>query len=406
MSTRKFYQLVHTLSYGDAISGEVLTLARVAKQLGYEPAIFALNIHPHYKSGAYSVRIADICDFPPELLEQSTRIGQSDCIEVVLHYSLGSPLNQLYRRLSGVTRSLIFHNLTPPHWFRAVNPRIVRDLEGGFSELPELCAISTRIIADSAFNAAELANLGFEAQVLPLPVDQSRWQEPPNAGLKSLVAAEGGVHLLHVGRIAPNKCIEDIIKIFHFFHYHFERNSRLWLVGIDIDTEIYSFALKRLARELEVDAFVNFVGGLADSEVRALYESSHAYICMSEHEGFCLPVLEAMYFGLPVIAYKSSAIADTVGNGGVLVLEKRHADIAALINLICRDQSMRTKLVQAGKDRVAGFTFEKFLQDFAGIFEAKAGEADSAVISGDIGENSGLRPSHKLLYEPESKAIL
>lgn len=350
--TTAYHQLVHTLSYGDAISGEVLALQRTFRELGHESEIYSINTHPHYRG-----QTRDYRDFPGDFTG-----------EVILHLSLGSPLSALYLSLTRARRTIIYHNLTPARWFAGVNPRIVRDITQGLGELPELCRASDRLIADSAFNAGELSELGFPAQVLGLPIDPKRWQEPANAGIRALLAGDPVLHLLHVGRLAPNKCIEDIIKVFHFLHYHVSPGAKLWLVGIDIDTELYSFSLKRLARELEVDGAVQFVGGLSDGEVRAFYEGAGAYLCMSEHEGFCVPLIEAMHFGLPVFAFDSSAVADTVGNGGIVFREKRHAEIAELVGAVAQDAEMRQRLTAAGRARVAELSYDKFVREVQSIF--------------------------------------
>ncbi len=350
---REIHQLVHTLSYGDAISGEVFALQRCFKELGFKSEIYAINVNPRYKGLALDYR-----EFDPEFNS-----------EVILHYSLGSPLNDLYRKLAKASRGLIFHNLTPSKWFEGVNPRIVHDIEQGARELPELCAISSRLIADSRFNANEISSYGENISVLELPIDPVRWDLEANPGISSLLASDPGIHLLHVGRLAPNKCVEDIIKTFHFLHHYIEKRSRLWLVGIDIDTELYSFSLKRLAKQLEVDKVVNFCGCMADSEIKALYQGASAYLCMSEHEGFCLPVVEAMHFGLPVVAYASSALPDTIKDGGILVKEKKYPEIAELINRLCKDMELRNKVVQSGKARVAELSYDNFKKQVAQLFQ-------------------------------------
>ena len=349
----RIHQLLHTLSYGDAISSEALALRRVMQEQGHESEIYAINVHPEYKAFTRDFR-----DFPRDFDG-----------ELLLHYSLGSPLNELYRALS-CRRTLIYHNLTPAHWFEGVNPRIVADIEQGLEELPLLCKASDRLLADSSFNAGELRALGFEAEVLSLPVDPGRWSAERNSGIYDLVKGHGGINVLHVGRLAPNKKVEDIIKAFYFLHYHVCRESRLWLVGIDIDTELYSFALKRLVNELHLRDAVEFVGRLSDGEVRALYEACSVYVCMSEHEGFCLPVVEAMHFGLPVIAYASSALPETIGDGGVLVREKRHPELAELMAQVARDEALRAQLIEAGSRRVAGLSYEHFSKRVKELFPA------------------------------------
>lgn len=349
---RRIYQLVHTLSYGDAISGEVLSLKRCFEEAGCESLIYAINVHPKLKNVALNFKDFD-AGFDGE---------------VVLHYSLGSPLNELYLNLPKATKSLIYHNLTPARWFAGVNPRICRDIESGLNELPALLEVTDRVIADSAFNAEELNALGFKANVLNLPIDPARWDLEANSGISSILSGDPGLHLLHVGRLAPNKCIEDIIRAFYFLHHHLNPQSKLWLVGIDIDTELYSFSLKRLVNELKLDQAVNFVGCLADSEVKALYQSASVYLCLSEHEGFCLPVIEAMHFGLPVVAYNSSALPDTVADGGIIIDDKDPAKLAELVNHIHQDQALRARLIEAGKKRVQQLSYKNFATALGKLF--------------------------------------
>ena len=338
------HQLVHTLSYGDAISTEVLALQRVLRTLGYESEIFAIHEHPKLKGRSISY----------------TALPERGAADIILHYSLGSPLNVLYESWNSGRRILVYHNITPAQWYSSINQRVADDIEAGLRDLPRLCEVSDAIWADSKYNALEIVERGFSAEVLELLVDPARWDTARNEGLYSSVKASPGVQVLHVGRLAPNKCIEDIIKSFYFLVKYIDTQARLRLVGIDTDTELYSFSLRELANHLGIGYAVEFVGPLSDSEVRAMYEASDVYICMSEHEGFCLPLIEAMHFGLPVIAYAAGAVPDTLGEGGVLVREKRHAEIAQLIADSSQPGGFRDMLVSRGRQRVSDFTFERF----------------------------------------------
>lgn len=355
MTQQPIHQLVHTLSYGDAISTEVLALQRSLRAHGVESEIFSINEHPKLKG----------CS------KKYTSLDNSSKADLILHYSLGSPLTPLYASWSGGRKILIYHNITPASWFQSINARVASDIEEGLRELPEICKLSDLILADSQFNASELVRYGVTAKVLPLLVDPSRWALPRNEGIYSLVKGTPGFHLLHVGRLAPNKCIEDIIKVFYFFYHHVAKSStggvgsfpsQLWLVGIDTDTELYSFSLRRLVDELGLQDAVTFAGCMADEEVRALYESCSAYLCMSEHEGFCLPVIEAMHFKLPVVAYDTGAVSETIGSGGIIVKEKRHAQIAELLADLLpeKNSSLRNRMIDAGQEEGVRFSFERF----------------------------------------------
>lgn len=341
---RAIHQVVHTLSYGDAISTEVVSLQQVLRSLGYESEIYAIHEHPKLRGRT----------------RHYTSLPECSQADIILHYSLGSPLNPLYRSWTKGRRILVYHNITPAEWFRGVNQRVADDITQGITELPVLCAESDAIWADSAFNASEIAALGYQSEVLELLVAPERWTTARNEGIFSLVSGQPGIHLLHVGRLAPNKKVEDIIKSFYYLQKQIEPNSYLWLVGIDTDTELYSFSLKQLAWQLGIEQSVRFAGCLADEEVRALYEACTVYLCMSEHEGFCLPVIEAMHFGLPVIAYDSGAVPQTLGSGGVLVREKRYLELAQLIARIARDETLRGKIVASGRSRVGHFGYERF----------------------------------------------
>jgi glycosyltransferase involved in cell wall biosynthesis len=351
------------LSYGDAISTEVLAMQRCLEAAGFESSIFALHEHPKLKGRTRP-------------LAALSEVSQAD---LILHYSLGSPLNEAYRHWRSGRKVLVYHNITPARWFKGVHERVALDIERGIAELPELCTLSDAIWADSSFNAREVEALGYAASVLDLPIDPARWDRPRNQGIFDAVRATPGMHVLHVGRLAPNKCVEDIIKSFYFFQRYMQESSTLWLVGIDTDTELYSFGLRRLAASLGLEDQVKFLGCLADEEVRALYEACSLYVCMSEHEGFCLPIIEAMYFGLPVIAYAAGAVPETVGTGGILVREKRHLEIAALMAEVVSDSALKDRLVASGKRRVTDFSFERFgartIELVAALSSARAAEA-------------------------------
>ncbi len=345
----EIHQLVHTLNYGDAISGEALAIRRILTEMGIPSRIYVVNAHEKVR------------EFAVDWRKLEGDIAHSKDVSVVHHYSLGSPLNGLYLNLSGTRRAIIYHNLTPERWFESYNYRVTQDLISGRKELPALLAVSDLALADSEYNLSELREMGVaEGFVLPLLLDEEKWQVPANPGIKGVLSGHGGRNFLHVGRLAPNKRLEDIIKAFYFYHHKIDKQSRLWLIGGDIDTEIYSFELRRLVTELRLKEAVTFVGSVADSELRSFYENSDLYLCMSEHEGFCVPLLEAMHFGLPIIAFDSCAVKDTLGGAGVLVEKKLPAAIAELMNIIVNDATLRSQLIESGRKRVLGFNTRMF----------------------------------------------
>jgi glycosyltransferase involved in cell wall biosynthesis len=357
-SRRRFDQLVHTLSYGDAISTEVIALQRVFIEAGFESAIFAINVHPFYLGRSNTAR------GPIKKFGELQRVVHGEA-SLLLHYSLGSPLNELFREIKGYRRGLVYHNLTPAHFFEGINPVLVQNLSSGSEELPALCELCDFLVADSEFNAADLKRVSTRARehgvvILPLLVEPSRFSGEANPGFAALLRGTKGINVLHVGRLVPNKGYEAIVRAFYFLRKQIDPEARLWLVGIDIDSELYSFTLKRMVDAWGLTDAVEFLGQRSDGELRALYENCSVYLCLSEHEGFCLPVIEAMHFGLPVVSTSHGALAETIADGGVLIDAARPSLVAELVAEVAKNGGLRERVIGAGRKRVSAFSPELF----------------------------------------------
>ncbi len=345
-SVNRIDQFVHTLQYGDAISGEALTIMRLLREMGYKSDIYSVHTHEKLKG------------IP---LDISTFKEDSSGHAVLLHYSITSPFNELYASLKHAFRVLVYHNLTPVEWYSPYNSRVTADLIKGREELPLLLKETDLVLADSSFNAKEVKEMGAgEVQVLPLTLDPERWNKPANPGILAALRDHGGRNILHVGRFAPNKCIEDIIKGFYFYHHKFDKDSKLWLVGSDTDTEIYSFELRKLTQTLRLKGLVEFVGSVSDDELRAFFEGSDIYVCMSEHEGFCVPLIEALYFKLPVIAYNATAIPETIGDGGILMNKKDPLYLGILMHQLLNDSKQKSNLIEYGLRHIEKYHLDAF----------------------------------------------
>jgi len=356
-------QLVHTLSYGDAISTEVIAIQRACIAAGYSSVIYAINVHPFFK-GKDSSLSGPIAHYEKLALSPLNPALKN---KIILHYSLGSPLNALYQSLSDYTRILIYHNLTPAKFFDGINPLLVSSLNSGAQELPVLCELSDQLLADSNFNADDLRAISPRARksgvaVLPLLVEPTRFEQPANAGFASLLQNTKGINVLHVGRLVPNKGYEQIIRSFYFLRTFIDPHARLWLVGTDIDSELYGFALKRMCDAWGLSGSVEFLGQRSDGELRSLYENCSVYLCLSEHEGFCLPVIEALHFGLPVISTRNGALAETLASGGVLIDSVVPSLVAELIAEVAKNQGLREQIIAAGKKRAAEFAVSFFYE--------------------------------------------
>jgi glycosyltransferase involved in cell wall biosynthesis len=333
------HQLVPNLAFGDAISQQALALRRLLRSLGARSEIYAQHVDSRLQGEARPYgRLRE---------EEGT-----DAV-VLFHFSIGSEVTDYYRLLPN-PRVLVYHNITPPEFFRGVNERVARLCARGREELAGLRPTCQLALADSEYNRRELEALGFErTEVLPIVLDPDRFAVRPVRRLERAYR-DGHVNFLHVGRLVPNKRIEDVIKVFWFYRRRVNPDSRLFLVGIDTDTEVYSFGLRSLVEELELPG-VAFVGRATERELATYYRLAHVYLCMSEHEGFCAPLVEAMHFGVPVIAYASTAVSETAGGAAVLVGEKRFPEIAELAALLCEDEPLRARIVAAGRERARAF---------------------------------------------------
>ena len=333
------HQLVPNLAFGDAISQQALTLRAVLRSLGCRSEIYSQHVDVRLRGEARPfVQLRD---------------AEGDRCHVVFHFSLGSEVTDYYRCLPN-PRTIVYHNITPPEFFRGVNERVASLCARGREELASLRPTCRLALGASEFNRQELTALGFQTiGTLPYVVDPVRYEQRPVRRLGHEYG-DGWTNLLHVGRLVPNKRLEDVIKVFWFFRRKINPKSRLILVGIDTDMEIYSFALQNLVRDLDLQGVV-FAGQATERELATYYRLAHAYVCMSEHEGFCVPLIEAMHFGVPVIAYAAAAIPETVGDAGALVFEKRFPEIAELVALACEEGNLRRSLVEAGRERARAF---------------------------------------------------
>jgi glycosyltransferase involved in cell wall biosynthesis len=278
---------------------------------------------------------------------------------LVYHAAHASPLGAWLAGVEAV-KIVDYHGITPPEFVRAYDPGLAVALSKARAELEPLAAGTTLAIAHSRYMERELEAIGFrDTATLPLLVDPARLAAPPDVATAArLRAGKRGHDLLFVSRMAPNKRIEDLLKVFAVYRRAWDRDARLFVVGRP-DTRAYVEVLQRFAGRLGVGE-VHFAGRVSDPALASYYASADAFVSMSEHEGFGLPWVEAMAFGLPVIAYAAGALPETVGDAGILFTEKRYEDVAALVDAVVGDPALRAHLAAAGRERVAAFGPARF----------------------------------------------
>ncbi|HUG52607.1 MAG TPA: glycosyltransferase family 4 protein [Vicinamibacteria bacterium] len=347
---RRVHQLLAALAYGDAISNEALAIQRHLRRAGFESDIFAEGVHPRMSG----------------LARPLWQYGQVSSPETVclFHFSIGSAAARLAFHAPDRLVS-IYHNITPAEWFLGFHPHLAGLCYHGRRELAAFAPRTELALGDSEYNRRELEAAGYaRTGVLPIVLDLDSYRRPSAPVLRRLYD-DGRTNVLFVGRVIPNKRIDDLIRVFALYQKLFDRKSRLLLVGDYRGHEKYQQRLQEIAAAGQVEEVV-FTGQLDDDDLRACYASADLFLCLSEHEGFCVPLLEAMAFGLPVVAYDAGAVRETLRGGGVLLREKDPSVVAGLVHRLLADQGLRARVLETQERAMAevrGIDFGALLLD-------------------------------------------
>ncbi|HRB11789.1 MAG TPA: glycosyltransferase family 4 protein [Vicinamibacteria bacterium] len=361
MKPRAIHQVLAALAYGDAIGNEALAIRGHLKSRGYESDIFAEKVHPQ------------MAGLARPLSEYEGAAGADTLC--MFHFSIGSAASSLvFHRADPLI--CVYHNITPPEFFFPFHPHLARLCYHGRRELKAFAARSVLGLGVSEFNRKELEAAGFKPTgVLPIVVDWSRYDEAPSPVMLERLAGFPGPTLLFVGRIVPNKKIEDLIATFAAFQRHHAPKSRLLLVGDSVGHERYLRRLLETVHDLRARNVV-FTGQVTQADLIAAYRSSQAFVCLSEHEGFCVPLLEAMHFGLPVLAYDAAAVGETMNGGGILLEDKDPRFVAAALDRVLTDHAFRSAVLKSQARTLAAAK----ATDFGRLLEAHIATAlESAV---------------------------
>jgi glycosyltransferase involved in cell wall biosynthesis len=338
------------LSYGDAISNEALAIQRHLRASGFESDIFAEGIHP---------RMARLAR--PLWEYEQVSSARTVCL---FHFSIGSAASRLIHRAPD-RLVCVYHNITPGEWFLGFHAHLAGLCYHGRRELAAFAPRTELGLADSEFNRHELQQAGFaRTAVLPIVQDLAALAPPPAPAARRMWD-DGRVNLLFVGRIIPNKKIDDLIRTFALYQRHLHARSRLLLVGDYRGHERYFDRLQEMVRALGVQEVV-FTGHVDDDDLRAAYAAADLFLCLSEHEGYCVPLVEAMACGVPVVAYDAGAVAETLRGGGLLLREKDPATVAEAVHAVLTDVDLRRALLAAqarAVDEVRGTDFRALLLD-------------------------------------------
>ena len=338
----EIHQFATSLSYGDAISDEMIEIQKVLRESGHRSEIFTRFFDPRTASLRRDYREYRKLSSPGNI--------------VIFHFSIGSPVSKMFFRVPD-KKIMIYHNITPHEFFVDWHRILARECYKGRLEIKLFVDKVDLALGDSEFNRRELEAVGYrKTGVLPILMDFSKFDGPGDPVTRRLLA-DGKTTVLFVGRLIPNKKFEDVIKSFYFYQKYFNPESQLILAGDHRGLERYVSALVELTGKLGLKD-VHFSGHVEFSELLAYYGVADIYLSLSEHEGFGVPILEAFNKGIPVVGFEAGAVGETMNGGGVLLLEKDFLRIAALIDAVVKNAGLRRAIVE-GQRRV----LEKFSRD-------------------------------------------
>ena len=349
----KIVQLLPVMSYGDAIGNDVLAIRSIIHNMGYTSDIYADAIGPHLKN-------ENIIHF------DSMVLSPSDIL--IYHLSTGSRLNRLIEQFY-CKKIAIYHNITPSNYFLGYDIRSYAAAKAGLKEIKHLKDKFDYCLTDSEFNKEDLLSYGYTCKidVLPIVVPISEYAKKPAPSVLRKYA-DTMVNLLFVGRVVPNKKIESVIQTLYHYYGKYNAKSRLFLVGKCLES--YRDKLEEYIRVLGLRNVI-FTGHVKFQEILAYYSLSDVFVCMSEHEGFCVPLVEAMYFGLPIVAAPHAAIPSTLGGSGILLDESSPLLAAGVVDRLIRDKGLRGKVAKDQRKRLEDFSyptvkhqFETYLNEF------------------------------------------
>ncbi|MBQ2896201.1 MAG: glycosyltransferase, partial [Oscillospiraceae bacterium] len=345
-------QVVPVMSRGDAVSNDVLALRGVFEELGCAEAVWSLQCaDPLLRSELHCA------ETPPLLAEDDL---------AVFHMGMGSDMTEDFLSLR-CRKAFVYHNITPAEYFAPWNGAIARGCELGRRQTEALIRGTELAVADSAYNAAELQTMGAkEAAVLPILIPFSDYDAPPDEHTMKKYG-DGHTNILFVGRVVPNKKFEDVIRAFALYQRSFDPSARLILAGGEETVPAYARKLRGWAKTLGARNVV-FTGKIPFAELLALYRTASVFLCMSEHEGFCVPLVEAMYFDVPVVARRAAAVGETLGGCGLQLDTAAPQDVAAAIRVLVSRSDVREQVLAGQRRRLADFSHQRIMEQARRIF--------------------------------------
>jgi L-malate glycosyltransferase len=354
-------QVIPSLASRDAIGVSTLNLRDGLRAVGIDSEVFYGNATP------------DVAPEGRPVIELG-RAGRERWL--LYQASIGSPVYDILAARAE-PKLVNYHNITPAALLRDWEPTVAYEAALGRTQLARLAPQSRFAVADSSFNESELQALGYEGTaVVPLLIDMHVKSAQPDPELADALARrkerEGGADLLYVGKISPHKAPHDLVKMLDVLRRVDDPAARLHLVGSPLG-ETYEPALRAFVDELGLNAAVNLAGSVSGAALEAYFRAADVFVLASDHEGFCVPLAEAMGHGVPIVAYGVTAVPETVGGAGLVLDDKSPVPFAAAVARVLQDATLRAVLVRAGRERAAGFDLEASTRRFVSLVRQAVG---------------------------------
>jgi L-malate glycosyltransferase len=352
MEVNQFHPSVRT---GDAIGDDIINIRSILTEWGYKTNIYCEHFN---RNKWFGKKAKDYREYASQ--------GSPDNV-MLIHYSIGS---KVFKRLMQLPdkKILIYHNITPPEFFKGISETTEQLTIKGQDDLLEFADYVDLGVGDSEYNRMELEAKGYKkTTILPIIFNPEKY----NVKQDNQILAEyddDWTNIIFVSRISPNKKQEDIIKTF-FYLKKINPKTRLFLIGSDEGMDVYSKALKKLVNDLKLED-VHFTGHVTLNELVTYYKISDAFLGMSAHEGFGVPFLECMHFKVPILAYNCTATPYTLGDSGILINKKEYLLIAELINRLVEDDTLRNRIIDKQTERLKDFSHDKSKQRLKEIIDS------------------------------------
>jgi len=346
-------QVIPSLASRDAIGVHTVAISDALRQAGIDSDIY------------YGECTRDLSDRARPV----SNLGRVSKDRWLLYQaSIGSGVFDVFAGRSE-PKLLNYHNITPAALLDGWEPAVGHEVSLGRSQVTRMASECRLAIADSAFNEEELIDAGFEhTAVAPLLIDMTAAAEPDPRLSRRLAEekTQGGPDFLFVGKVSPHKAQHDLVKMLAVYRRVYDRQARLHLVGTPLG-KTYGPALSAFIEELGLSDAVSITGSVSQEELESYYRGVDVFVCASEHEGFCVPLVEAMGHGLPIVAYAATAVPETVGDAGLLLKSKEPLVFAATVHRVVEDKRLRQQFVESGRRRADAFSLSNSRRRFVDL---------------------------------------